>query len=52
MIAAPLHALTSVKSVFQWSPEVDAAFRRLRTAFTSAPVLTVPDPQRSGGRCV
>lgn len=38
--------LTSPKVVFQWSPEADKAFQRLRTAFTTALVLTVPDPQR------
>ena len=45
-IAAPLHALTSTQVQFHWSPEADAAFRTLKHRFTSAPILTLPDPQR------
>ena len=45
-IAAPLHALTSTQVQFHWSPEADAAFRILKHRFTSAPILTMPDPQR------
>ena len=30
---------------FHWSPEADAAFRILKHRFTSAPILTLPDPQ-------
>ncbi|KAI3366348.1 hypothetical protein L3Q82_000508 [Scortum barcoo] len=43
-VAAPLHALTSVKSVFQWTSKAEEAFQRLKRLFTTAPVLTVPDP--------
>uniref|UniRef100_A0A673AZW0 Reverse transcriptase/retrotransposon-derived protein RNase H-like domain-containing protein n=1 Tax=Sphaeramia orbicularis TaxID=375764 RepID=A0A673AZW0_9TELE len=39
-----VHALTSPKSLFSWSPEAEAAFVRLKRAFTSAPILSVPDP--------
>uniref|UniRef100_A0A672YRD9 Gypsy retrotransposon integrase-like protein 1 n=1 Tax=Sphaeramia orbicularis TaxID=375764 RepID=A0A672YRD9_9TELE len=43
-VAAPLHALTSPKTTFRWSPEAEEAFIRLKRAFTSAPILSVPDP--------
>lgn len=42
-IAASLHALTS-KSSFQWNRQAQHAFQRLKMSFTSAPVLTMPDP--------
>ena len=45
-IAAPLHALTSTQVPFRWSPEADKAFRELKHRFTSAPILTLPDPRR------
>uniref|UniRef100_A0A673AT68 Gypsy retrotransposon integrase-like protein 1 n=1 Tax=Sphaeramia orbicularis TaxID=375764 RepID=A0A673AT68_9TELE len=45
-VAAPLHVLTSPKSVFRWNPEADAAFVKLKRAFTSAPILSVLDPAR------
>ncbi|KAI3360345.1 hypothetical protein L3Q82_014662, partial [Scortum barcoo] len=41
-VAASLHALT--KSVFQWNPKAEKAFRRLKELFTTAPILTVPEP--------
>ena len=44
-VAAPLHALTSAKSRFQWTPQADHSFKKLRKLFTSAPVLMQPDPQ-------
>ncbi|KAI3365741.1 hypothetical protein L3Q82_000750 [Scortum barcoo] len=31
-------------SVFQWTPKAKEAFRRLKELFTTAPILTVPDP--------
>ncbi|KAI3374193.1 hypothetical protein L3Q82_006045 [Scortum barcoo] len=34
------------KKVFQWTPEAEGAFQRLKDLFTTAPVLTVPDPAR------
>jgi hypothetical protein len=45
-IAAPLSRLTSNKfngSKFEWSPEADQAFRSLKAAMTSAPLLRPPD---------
>ncbi len=45
-IAAPLTALTrkNVKD-FQWTEEAEKAFCKLKDRFTSAPVLTIPDPE-------
>lgn len=40
-IASPLHALTSPKSAFRWTPEVDAAFHWLKSSFYSALVLRI-----------
>lgn len=45
-VATPLHALTSSKRRFVWSAEADKAFTQLKHLFTSAPVLTMPDPMR------
>ncbi len=45
-VAAPLHMLTSSKVKFFWTPEVDQAFKRLKVCFTTAPILTLPDPKR------
>ncbi|KAI3354811.1 hypothetical protein L3Q82_004536 [Scortum barcoo] len=45
-VAAPLHALTSPQKVtFQWGPEAEGAFQRLKKLFTTALVLTMPDPK-------
>ncbi|KAI3368495.1 hypothetical protein L3Q82_025508 [Scortum barcoo] len=44
-VEAPLHALTSPKVTFQWGPEAEGAFQRLKRLFTTAPVLTMPDPK-------
>lgn len=41
-VAAPLTKLTS----FAWTEEAEAAFTRLKVLFTSAPVLSHPDPSR------
>ena len=45
-IAAPLHALTSPLTPFLWSPQAEEAFQQLKARFTTAPILTVPDPSR------
>ena len=45
-IAAPLHVLTSPQVPFVWSPQAEEAFSRLKKMFTSAPILTLPDPTR------
>lgn len=44
-VAAPLHALTSLFSKFQWNQQADEAFRDLKQRFASAPILTLPDPK-------
>lgn len=45
-VAAPLTALTSPKVPFRWSPAADSAFQTLKSRFTSAPILRMPDPER------
>uniref|UniRef100_A0A3Q1K565 Gypsy retrotransposon integrase-like protein 1 n=2 Tax=Anabas testudineus TaxID=64144 RepID=A0A3Q1K565_ANATE len=45
-VAAPLHALTSVNTPFVWTAEAEKAFGHLKTLFTTAPILTLPDTQR------
>ena len=45
-IAAPLNALTSPTVPFVWSTEVDDAFTALKTLFSTAPVLAMPDVSR------
>ena len=45
-IASPLHALTSSKVPFVWNPQAERAFQQLKERFTTAPILTVPDPRR------
>lgn len=42
--AVPLTALTSIKKPFIWSPEAYTAFWMLKEAFTSDPILQIPDP--------
>ena len=43
-IASPLHALTKKDIKFQWNPQAQDAFDRLKLAFTCAPVLMHVDP--------
>lgn len=45
-IAAPLSALTSVKTQFSWTEAAQAAFERLKYLFSSAPILITPDLER------
>ena len=45
-VAAPLTALTSSKVSFRWSSAANEAFQSLKTRFTSAPILIMPDPER------
>ena len=45
-IAAPLHALTKEKQNYMWDEACDQAFKQLKTALTSAPILRYPDPER------
>nr|WP_253310135.1 reverse transcriptase domain-containing protein [Rickettsia endosymbiont of Ceutorhynchus assimilis] len=42
-IAAPLHRLTEEKSTFNWTQECDSAFRKLKGALCTSPVLSYPD---------
>lgn len=45
-IAALLTRLTSPLVLFSWFPQADAVFKLLKERFTSAPILTQPDPSR------
>ncbi len=45
-LAAPLTALTSIKTLFRWSSAAEAAFTKLKGCFVSAPILIAPDPSR------
>ena len=45
-VAAPLTALTSTLRPFSWTPEAERAFLALKSLFTSAPVLMLPQPSR------
>ena len=42
----PLTALTSTKVPFHWTPEADTTFTALKTRFSTAPILVMPDPER------
>ena len=42
-VATPLTALTSNTSPFAWTSKAEATFLDLKTHFSSAPVLTLPD---------
>ena len=42
-ISAPLTRLTKKNLVFAWDVDCDDAFRRLKRALTTAPVLVLPD---------
>ena len=42
-IAAPLHAMTSVKQVFQWGGKQQQAFDSLKEKISSTPVLALPN---------
>jgi hypothetical protein len=44
-IAAPLHALTSVKNTFQWEGRQQKAFNILKENINTAPVLALSNPQ-------
>ena len=41
-IAAPLHRLTKKDVDFEWSPECEAPFSKLKSVLTEAPVLAYP----------
>ena len=46
IIAAPLHALTSVKKVFQWGGKQQKSFETLKEKISTTPVLALPDLQQ------
>jgi hypothetical protein len=41
-ITKPLTKLIEEKQAFQWTPEVEAAFRTLKKALCTAPILAYP----------
>jgi RNase H-like domain found in reverse transcriptase len=43
-MAAPLSNLTKKKVSFDWTKLHEVAFEALKTAFTTAPMLKLPDP--------
>jgi hypothetical protein len=43
-IAKPLTKVTKQKQTFQWTPEVEAAFKSLKGALCTAPILAYPHP--------
>ena len=45
-IAAPLHALTSVKNTFQWGGKKQKAFNTLKENISTAPILALPNLQQ------
>lgn len=45
-VAFPLTRLTSTKCPFTWSPEADAAFKKLKHLFATAPILIQIDPNK------
>lgn len=45
-VAAPLTCLTSTKLPFQWTAEAEGAFNKLKSLFSSAPILVQADPSR------
>jgi hypothetical protein len=45
-MAAPLSNLTKKKVSFDWIEPQEVAFEALKTAFTTAPVLKLPDPTK------
>lgn len=36
----------SIKKKFEWSPQAEQAFARLKVLFISAPILILPDPTK------
>ncbi|KAK3539348.1 hypothetical protein QTP70_003835 [Hemibagrus guttatus] len=47
-VVASLSALTKGKHAgFCWSPEPELSFNELKSCFTSAPILTLPDPDKA-----
>ncbi len=45
-VTLPLTDLTSTRTRFCWSSQAQTAFESLKSRFSSAPILTTPDPSR------
>jgi len=45
-IAAPLHVLVRNEQKWKWEKEQEKAFRKLKTVFTTEPILAIPDINR------
>jgi len=45
-IAAPLHMLVRKEQKWKWEREQEEAFKKLKTVFTTEPVLAIPDINR------
>ncbi|XP_056659777.1 uncharacterized protein LOC103105672 [Monodelphis domestica] len=45
-IANPLYQAARESREWTWTPEMDSAFRKLRTAMLKAPALALPDPEK------
>ena len=45
-IAAPLHMLVRKEQKWKWEKEQEKAFERLKTVFTTEPILAIPDIDR------
>ena len=45
-IAAPLHMLVRKEQKWKWKKEQEKAFERLKTVFTTEPILAIPDIDR------
>ena len=45
-IAVPLHVLVRKEQKWKWEKEQEEAFRKLKTVFTTEPVLAIPDINR------
>ncbi|MBE6133033.1 MAG: hypothetical protein E7180_06615 [Erysipelotrichaceae bacterium] len=45
-IASPIHKLTRKNVPFNWGPDQQAAFDKLKSLFTSAPILKNPDSNK------
>ncbi|KNE95757.1 hypothetical protein PSTG_10973 [Puccinia striiformis f. sp. tritici PST-78] len=43
----PLHGITKANVPFNWNSRCEEAFKRLKTAFTSAPILKITDPYQA-----
>ena len=42
----PLHALTKITTKWEWTPERQQAFSKLKELFAEQPALLIPDPSK------